>query len=75
MNIIKRIFLFFKNLLFKQEDIKMIEKPKEEYTELANNKDNFINSLKINEVKKKKKKVETLVCDGDGLGIQGGIRS
>lgn len=74
MNIIKRIFLFFKNLLFKQEDIKMIE-AKEEHTEVTNNKDNFINSLKINVIKKKKKKIETLVCDGDGLGIQGGIRS
>ena len=34
-------------------------------------KKNFINSLKIElEHKKNKKKVETLTCFGDGLGIQ-----
>ena len=34
-------------------------------------KDNFINSLKVNIVKKhKKNKVETPICFGDGLGIQ-----
>ena len=39
----------------------------------ATNKDEFINSLRINTVIRKKKKVETLICDGDGLGIQNSI--
>lgn len=61
MNFIKNIFLFFKRILKKEQGIKMLEAPAE--------KTNFVDSLKINEVKEKKK-VETLICVGDGLGIQ-----
>lgn len=66
MNLIKRVILFFKKLLNKEESIKMIEEPIKK-----DDKIDFINSLKVDtEQKHKKKKVETLTCVGDGLGIQ-----
>lgn len=30
----------------------------------------FINSIKVNQINNKEKKVETMVCEGDGLGIK-----
>ena len=41
----------------------------------SNDKEKFVNSLRIS-VKEKlyRKKIETLVCEGDGLGIQKRIR-
>jgi hypothetical protein len=41
------------------------------YVRLENEKEEFIQSLKV--TTKKKKKIETLICKGDGLGIQGKI--
>lgn len=69
MNYIKKIILFLHNF-FHKEHIKMIEAPVEEsdYDE----KSKFIQSLKIIKVKKYKK-FETLICEGDGLGIQNKI--
>ena len=69
MNLIKNTINFFKNLFYKDNDIKMIEAPQEYLNN--KNKENFLKSLKVNIIpKKKKKKVETLTCFGDGLGIQ-----
>lgn len=72
MNFIKNIIEFFRNIFHKESDIKMIEAPIESLKEDA--KTNFLNSLKVNiEQKKKKKKIETLTCFGDGLGMQNKI--
>lgn len=72
MNIIKGIISFIKRLFSGKDDIKMIEAPVN--TIDKEDKNNFINSLKINMVLKSKKKVETLTCFGDGLGIQTKIK-
>lgn len=67
MKIIKNIFLFFKRVFNKKSNNKMIE---EGIIEMPNEeKTKFINSLKIN-LLENKKRVETLTCVGDGLGIQ-----
>ena len=72
MNFIKNILAFFKNIFHKENDIKMIEAPMENLKE--DNKTSFLSSLKVNiEQKKKKKKIETLTCFGDGLGMQNKI--
>ena len=69
MSFIKNIFLFFRKLFNKEDSIKMIEAPVE--TTIKEDKLDFINSLKINRVEKRKKNnVETQTCVGDGLGIQ-----
>ena len=64
MNFFKKLYLFFKKRLNKKDNIKMISAPI-----IKENKENFINSLKVNPIKKQKK-VESLTCVGDGLGIQ-----
>ena len=70
MNIISKIIYSIKNL-FKKEEIKMIDAPKQNTNE---EKDKFVNALKVNLIKKeKRRKIETLICIGDGLGIQKGI--
>ena len=68
MNIVKNVFLFFKRIFNKENDIKMLEAPIEPIK--SRNKRSFADSLKINIEKYKRKRVETQVCDGDGLGIQ-----
>ena len=69
MNIIKKIIIFIKNIFTKQEDVKKLEQGR--IITPQDNKINFINSLKINTLEEKtKKKVKTLICYGDGLGIQ-----
>ena len=70
MNIIKNIILFFKNIFNKQEDVKLLEAPKQVIS-----KDNFIQSLRTTITEKKEKKIETLICSGNGLGIQKKISS
>ena len=65
MNIIQKIISFIKKRFMKQEEIKTLEEPK---NTINKEKNNFIKSLKIE--KKSKKEVETLICYGDGLGIQ-----
>lgn len=64
MNFFKKFYLFLKKRLNKKEDIRMIAAPT-----IEESKENFINSLKV-KPKKNKKKVESLTCIGDGLGIQ-----
>lgn len=62
MNFIKKIIIFFK-----KENIKMLPTPTE--FETRKPKMEFKNSLKI----KVKKKNKTLICVGDGLGIENKI--
>lgn len=68
MNIIKKAILFIKNMFVKQNEVKQLEAPKVILDQ--DKKNNFIQSLKITTTKKNKKRVETLICTGDGLGIQ-----
>ena len=69
MNIIRKMILFIKNIFIKQYEVKKLIEPK--ITEKEDKKDSFIESLKItNTQKRTKKRVETLTCNGDGLGIQ-----
>lgn len=68
---IKKIISLIKKIFNKQEEIKILESPKQQIE-----KNNFIESLKINvNAKSKDKKVQTLICFGDGLGIQKKITS
>ena len=72
MSIIEKIILFFKNKLYKKNKIKMLSKPLD--TKSIKNKNNFVNSLKFSlPEKNNKKRIETLTCVGDGLGIQNKI--
>ena len=72
MNIIKKLISFIKNKFTKQEKIKQLMEPRTIANE--DKKESFIESLKINTTQKiTKKRVETLICDGDGLGIQKNI--
>lgn len=71
MNFIKKIYLFFKNILRKEKSTLLLEPAKDNNQEEKKLK--FFAELKIDHKKKKKEKVETLTCTGDGLGIQGKI--
>lgn len=67
------MLLFIKNIFIKQEKVKAIEAPKSIIK--PEEKVNFMESLKIGTTEKKvKQRVETLICTGDGLGIQRKIR-
>lgn len=69
MNIIKKMLLFIKNIFANQNEVKKLQEPK--VSAEQEEKTTFIESLRIPTTEKKgKKKVETLTCDGDGLGIQ-----
>ena len=69
MNIMKKLLLFIKNLFACQNEVKKLQEPKA-FTE-QEEKVTFIEYWRIRTTEKKsKKKVETLTCDGDGLGIQ-----
>jgi len=70
MNVIKKIFsliqkLFNRNKILKLDSPKQI-KPKELHH-------NFLESLKIPTGINKRKVIDTLICPGTGLGIQGKI--
>ena len=71
MNFIKKIYLFFKNILRKEKNTLLLEAFKDNNQEEKKLK--FFSELRIDSKNKKKKKVETLTCIGDGLGIQGKI--
>ena len=65
----KKMFLFIKNMFIKQEEVKNLAESKIIVNE--DKKESFIESLKIKSTEKStNKKVETLTCNGDGLGIQ-----
>ena len=69
MNIIRKVILFIKNIFDKQDEVKKLPEPKIIVNE--HKKERFIESLKITTSQKRtKKRVETLICNGDGLGIQ-----
>lgn len=69
MNIIRKVILFIKNIFAKQDEVKKLAEPKIIVNE--DKKESFIESLKITTTRKTtKKRVETLTCNGDGLGIQ-----
>ncbi len=68
MDFFNKIISFFKRIFKKDSSIKMLEEPKIEIEE-QKQKSNFKNSIKVQllEKKKKKNKIETLKCVGDGL--------
>lgn len=69
MNIIRKMILFIKNVFITHEETKTLEEPKQIIKQ--EKEINFIESLKITTTEKKnKKRIETLTCEGDGLGIQ-----
>ena len=65
MELIRKILLIWKNIFSKKETVKMIEAP----VEKEDKKSEFMKKIKTDTVRRKKK-VETQVNDGDGLGIQ-----
>lgn len=68
MSFIKNAILCLKKLFCKESNIKKIEESTEK---IKNNNNEFEKSLKVKIIQEnKKKKVETLTCVGDGLGIQ-----
>ena len=68
MNIIDNIILCFKKLFKRMENIQMLEAPIEIDSE--SKKIKFNKTLKVNTIKIEQNKIETLICYGDGLGIQ-----
>lgn len=68
MEFLKNIFSFFRNLFTKKEPVKMLEASQTE--NIAKEKIDFINSLKISSSKQPKPNIEVPTCIGDGLGIQ-----
>lgn len=68
MDFFNKIISFFKRIFRKDGSIKMLEEPKIEIEE-QKQKSDFKNSIKVQllEKKKKKNKIETLKCVGDGL--------
>lgn len=73
MNIIKKFFFLIKKYIISRNKVKQIE----EKTGIDNgDKEEFKNFLKYKEEQPKtKNKIETLICPGDGLGIQTKITS
>lgn len=66
MKFFEKIILAIKNIFSnKKEEIKALEEPK---ITVENDRKEFLASLKFK--KKRKHEIETLVCEGDGLGIQ-----
>ena len=69
MSIIRKMILSIKNIFVKQDEVKRLQEPKIVIEQ--DKKESFIESLKIATTEKRtKKRVETLTCNGDGLGIQ-----
>lgn len=69
MNIINKMILFLKNLFNKQEHMKELQASKQHINQ--GQKNNFLQSIKLEKKENKKhKNIETLICTGDGLGIQ-----
>lgn len=68
MKVIDNIFLFFRKLFNKENEIKELPEPIK--IEENQNRTNFMESIKVNLTTKKKKEVEVRTCIGDGLGIQ-----
>ena len=55
----------------KKEEVKKIDAPKD----TGNEKEKFIENLKVTTTyKRPRKKAETLICNGNGLGIQSEVK-
>lgn len=69
MNIFKRIWQRLKNIFSKKEEIMMLEEGKDNSSK---EREMFKESLKVKfeKVFQSRKKVETHICYGDGLGIK-----
>ncbi len=70
--IIQEIVEFFKRIFSKEEQRKMLMEPNMQ--EQQSEKVDFIKSIKLEPINKKKRTVETPICFGDGLGIQTKVR-
>lgn len=71
MNFIRKVFLYFKSIFNKKEEVKKIDAPKD----TVNEKEKFIENLKVTTTyKRSRKKAETFICDGNGLGIQSEVK-
>ncbi len=69
MNFIRKMILFIKKMFIKQDEVKKIQEPRINIEQ--EKKETFIKTLKTTTTEKRtKKRVETLICNGDGLGIQ-----
>ena len=69
MNVLERIISFINKIFNKKEEIKMIEAPKRVVN--IKEKEDFLTSIKVfRPIQIKNNEIETLVCIGDGLGIQ-----
>ena len=77
MKLFKKIFAFFDRVFNKKEQVELLNSNVKESNNLEenNNKNEFKDILKVKSTKTyiKKKKIETLVSVGDGLGIQNKI--
>ena len=73
MSFFEKIISYIKNIFGKKEEVKQIDESKKNIIETDKKKE-FEELLKVDIKKKEKKnKIETMVCDGDGLGIQDNI--
>lgn len=71
MNFIRKVFLYFKSIFNKKEEVKKIDAQKD----TGNEKEKFIENLKVTTTyKRPRKKAETLICNGNGLGIQSEVK-
>ena len=70
MKLLDNIIRFLKNIFSKKEDVKMLEAGNIDNS--GSRRDTFLENLKINIVKKRK--VETYVWNGNGLGIQSKLK-
>ena len=71
MYFIRKVFLYFKSIFNKKEEVKKIDAPKD----TVNEKEKFIENLKVTTTyKRPRKKAETFICDGNGLGIQSEVK-
>ena len=72
MNIIKKMISYIKDVFLENKEVKKIEAPKQ--VKIQNKEKDFNESLKVNITEKKNEnEIETLICNGDGLGIQNKI--
>ena len=74
MIIINKIILFFKNIFKKDKNIKKLPSSKQNEKTVNSS---FADSLKVDNVKEVRKNppIKTIVCSGDGLGIQNKMSS
>jgi len=69
MNIFKKMWTKLKNLFLKKEEIVMLNEG-QDYSEPKRENFKDLLNVKIEKVLENRKKVETHICYGDGLGIK-----